>query len=136
MTRKAIYLLIFIVCLFIDNVATASSVQMFGISNDPFIGNYHACYLDKYILQLNKLNDDIHNQDVSLKRRSSQLQFLAEHKDILSNIANNYTCSYQAQELGIKRLPAIVFDDKYVVYGSSDLSTAKRLLNYYKRYNS
>ncbi|CDM91166.1 TIGR03757 family integrating conjugative element protein [Xenorhabdus bovienii] len=44
--------------------------------------------------------------------------------------------SYQgiihAWELGIKKYPAIVIDDRYVVYGSTDVTQAKSLVEQYR----
>ncbi|MDE9447562.1 DUF1525 domain-containing protein [Xenorhabdus bovienii] len=37
-----------------------------------------------------------------------------------------------AWELGIKKYPAIVIDDRYVVYGSTDVTQAKSLVEQYR----
>ncbi|QTL39112.1 TIGR03757 family integrating conjugative element protein [Xenorhabdus budapestensis] len=38
-----------------------------------------------------------------------------------------------AWELGIKKYPAVVIDDRYVVYGSTDINHAQTLVDTYRR---
>ncbi|MBC8947051.1 TIGR03757 family integrating conjugative element protein [Xenorhabdus indica] len=39
----------------------------------------------------------------------------------------------RAWELGIKKYPAVVIDDRYVVYGSTDITHAQTLVDTYRR---
>ena len=34
------------------------------------------------------------------------------------------TCSYQAALLGVQKVPAVVVDNQYVVYGNTDMTGA------------
>lgn len=42
----------------------------------------------------------------------------------------------RAWELGIKKYPAVVIDDRYVVYGSTDATHAQTLIDTYRRGNN
>ncbi|CDL86689.1 TIGR03757 family integrating conjugative element protein [Xenorhabdus cabanillasii] len=49
------------------------------------------------------------------------------------NMVTAYQGIIRAWELGIKKYPAIVIDDRYVVYGSTDVIRAQTLIDTYRR---
>ncbi|MBD2813987.1 TIGR03757 family integrating conjugative element protein [Xenorhabdus sp. Flor] len=49
------------------------------------------------------------------------------------NMITVYQGIIRAWELGIKKYPAIVIDDRYVVYGSTDVTRAQTLIDTYRR---
>ncbi|MGL4858494.1 MAG: TIGR03757 family integrating conjugative element protein [Enterobacteriaceae bacterium] len=47
-------------------------------------------------------------------------------------IVNAYQGVLRAYSLGLKKYPAVVFDDNYVVYGTADVTLARQKLAQYK----
>jgi hypothetical protein len=79
----------------------ASSIQAFTLSSEPFtnpVSGVTPCYVDE-------MQQFMNEQD---------------YKD-LSTVM---TCSYQAALMGVQKLPAVVVDQKYVVYGNTDMTGA------------
>lgn len=48
-------------------------------------------------------------------------------------IAHAYQAVLQAYTLRLKKYPAVVFDDRYVVYGTTDIALAEEKWNQYKQ---
>lgn len=118
----------------VSGVAFASNIQVFSISTKPFnghLGDVKPCYLDLASKKLNEVNADIkgdsHITGAQMRNRYSK-QFKA--------ISDSVVCKYKAKELGIAKLPAIVFDNKYVVYGVLNLAEAQHLYQGYKERQS
>jgi hypothetical protein len=79
----------------------AGSIQAFTLSSEPFtnpVAGVTSCYVDE-------MQQFMNEQD---------------YKD-LSTVM---TCSYQAALMGVQKLPAVVVDQKYVVYGNTDMTGA------------
>ncbi len=103
-----------------------ASPQLFGLSSDPFIGlpkDIQPCYVDKANILFNSINSKI---------KEDQNFDSSKYKEDFDGLSKAYLCCYQAEMLGITKLPAIVFNDKYVVYGDDDLQSAKRKYENYK----
>ncbi|PKG68629.1 hypothetical protein CXF64_20110 [Pseudoalteromonas sp. GutCa3] len=54
-----------------------------------------------------------------------------EGANILNKIVDSYQKTGRAFSLGVKELPAIVIDERYVIYGSSNIVMAVNTLNTY-----
>ncbi|MDC9604377.1 TIGR03757 family integrating conjugative element protein [Xenorhabdus griffiniae] len=59
-----------------------------------------------------------------------------EWREKEKDIVTAYQGIIRAWELGIKKYPAIVIDDRYVVYGSTDAIRAQILVDTYRRRNN
>lgn len=84
------------------------------------------CYLDEnYVERLKSLYDKnmTKNQAISLFKKN---------KSLYVDYTNFILCAYKANSLGIKRLPAIVYDEKYVVYGFTNIENARVLYEDFK----
>lgn len=99
----------------------------FGLSTNPFVGDTHniaICYLDEYDIHLAAVNNELenlenyHNPNSPALTGKDQAEFKAA--------ADSLLCRYQAKQDGIKKLPAIVFDKKNVIYGELNISQAIR----------
>lgn len=110
--------------------ASALSIAAYSISSLPFLPNNDGvvpCYLDVDNNTLMAINKNIlPENNINLSELKIQLnpQFQA--------ISDEMTCAFNAKQLGIQKLPAIVFDGKYVVYGINDISLAKNIFNHYR----
>ncbi len=108
----------------------------FGLSTNPFVGDTHnikkikICFLDKYDTNLAEVNNELenlenyHNPNPPSLTEKDQAEFKAASDSLL--------CRYQAQKIGIKKLPAIVFDKKNVIYGELDINRASNDYQTYK----
>ena len=108
----------------------ATTVQAFGISTNPFINNgpnTKPCYLDAYRALKLRL-------DVAVKQNNvtSSTAFVNHFKPQLQQLSADYMCLAHAKALGITKVPAVVFDHKYVVYGMTDLVLANAAYQTYQ----
>lgn len=114
-------------------VANAHDIQAFGVSRNPFInsGNVTPCYLDIANSDTNKINLDIQNQQ-NINVDSLKIKYSGKFKAI----SQSMICQFQAKEAGIKQLPAIIFNDRYVIYGVRNIQRAKLLFENYREDNN
>ena len=103
-----------------------AAITAYGLSTNPFIGNtqniqkkIQICYLDEYDISLAAVNNDLRNY-----HNPNPPSLTAEEQAKFKAISHSLLCRYQAKELGIKKLPAIVFGAKNVIYGERDLNKA------------
>lgn len=110
---------------FITNVvygANNPTVMVFSISAFPIVNfseKTPICYMDEYSKDLLRLNDSIKSE-----RNINRNVFMSEYSHELKRLSFEANCLYQAKALGIKKLPAIVFNSQYVIYGVTDINRA------------
>ncbi len=110
--------------LWVSGVTAAPTLQLFSVSNRPFVGAGLAltpCYVDQAGFLLAKINQSLQAEGA---HRISSADLNALSKAAL--------CGYQAEQLGVEKLPAIVFDKHYVIYGLVDVMQATRLYQTYR----
>lgn len=114
-------------------VANAYSIQAYGVSNSSFIntGSVVPCYLDIASSDTNKINSDIQNQS---NINTDHLK--TKYANQFNQISQSMICQFQAKEAGIKQLPAIVFNNRYVIYGIHNIQRAKLLFENYQEDNN
>ena len=131
---------LFFVAIILANHAQA--LLLVGLSTDPFIGmrpGDEACYVDLAKKDLDMMNHSI--SALSFRSRkfvaeSKKDMFIQKHSVQLHQIAHTRLCSFKAAQLGITKLPAIVFDNKYVIYGYTDANQARRIFQHYSEENN
>lgn len=105
-------------------------IQAYGLSNKPFVGKTNEadiCYVDQYAKQLQPINGAIrHQKQIS----SEELRWKYRYEFVL--IMHSYTCANRAVLLGIKKLPAIVFNGKAVIYGETNIKKAMLIYQHVK----
>lgn len=113
--------------------ASARGIQAFSISSSPFIntGNITPCYLDIAGSATNQINHDIQNQS---NVHADHLK--TQYADQFNQISQSMICRFQAKVMGITQLPAIVFNQKYVIYGMHNIQRAKLLFANYQDANA
>ena len=103
---------------------TEPSMQVFTVSaipmeKDPAVGSL--CYLDQGSGALNQINRAMQQGNRTVD-------------PLLLKAATQYqSCAYQAKFLGISKVPAIVFEHQFVVYG---VTNPERALELYHEYLS
>ncbi|OGT35659.1 MAG: hypothetical protein A3F11_07065 [Gammaproteobacteria bacterium RIFCSPHIGHO2_12_FULL_37_14] len=114
-------------------VANANSIQAYGVSSSPFVntGNVMPCYLDIASSDINKINSDIQNQ-----QNINVDSLKTKYTDQFKAISQSTICQFQAKETGIKQLPAIIFNNRYVIYGVHNIQRAKLLFESYQEENN
>ena len=102
------------------------NIQAFGISTEPFSNSatVQTCYVDIAQKTLSDISARINQSPLlvdNLTPEHFQSHFMREAKAIGKSIA----CQQNAIRLGVTKLPAIVFDGEYVIYGQMDIELAK-----------
>jgi len=104
------------------------------------------CYIDQYPCQQAKLDKEARqfamekikkaketrkvknlssqDQEKLLSNSATADQFSEQHEEELNELRHNFICRYNAKLLGIKKVPAIVFNRRYVIYGETDIAKA------------
>lgn len=98
----------------------AQSIQAFTTSTQPFTDIVPAatvCYVDQAQILMNKIVAE--TKGSTPQTLMNQLN----HQD-LEALSDVITCSYQAALMGVQKVPAVVVDKKYVVYGNTDMTGA------------
>ncbi len=127
-TKNSILNALLIFILIYTNIASALEIQAFGISSSPFenAGDVTPCYLDLSISDIDQIN-----QNIRIQSNINTDNLKTEYETQFKQISQSTICQFHAKQLGIKKLPAIVFDTKYVVYGINNIDHAKLIfLNY------
>lgn len=108
-------------------------MMLFSTSKKPFVNNHSGqepCYLDlkhKAQHQLNQaLRGQHHLNKTTIKKR---------YKRQINTMGHAYVCQAKAKYLGVQRLPAIVFEHQYVVYGTTDVQRAQQWYQDYKEHS-
>ncbi|CEE93027.1 TIGR03757 family integrating conjugative element protein [Xenorhabdus koppenhoeferi] len=78
---------------------------------------------------MHSMNIPVNEDNASLL---SELLQSSEWHEKEREMITAYQGVIHAWELGIKKYPAIVIDDRYVVYGSTDIAQAKSLVEEYR----
>lgn len=117
------YTLIFLSCIFTIAQAKAISITIFTDKLHPIdTTNIHVRYFEIDTVQqlINQLNQSLQGLTKAEARVKAQT-FLNEHKEELSNSAEGLA---RAEQLKVTQFPAIVFDNKAVIYGQTRLTEA------------
>lgn len=121
-------------CLLIISLNVQADMMLFSTSKQPFVNNHSdqkPCYLDlkhKVQRKLNKaLRGQHHINKATIKKR---------YKQQIQSMSHAYVCQIKAKHLGVKHLPAIVFNHHYVVYGTTDVGKAQQWYRDYKERHS
>ena len=114
---------IFALCL--PALSFAMSVQYFGLSSKPPIGNTNnasVCLLDKAGKMKAAMNQDLKAQ-MAVKNMSAS-EITARYETQFKAVSKNVICQYIAAKLGVESLPAIVINHQYVIYGQQNIDSA------------
>lgn len=115
------------------SVFAANTVQAFGLSTNPFTGNVNGinpCYVDIAQTQSRWLNQRINEQP------ENQLsQWVQQYGNTFTAISHSYVCAAQAKIMGITKLPAVVFNHQYVIYGVNNLLKAQQIFAHYQEHH-
>ena len=123
------YLKISLLQLLLISSVFADSITYYGISTIPavdVIQNTKLCSLDAAKNVLSSINNDLKNQS------PDSIQFVKNKYAVqFKLISDSMLCQYQAKKLGITQLPAVVYNNQYVVYGQASVSTAVQEIKAY-----
>lgn len=112
------------------------NIWYFGLTSLPPTQNAKStkaniCLLDRYQITKDKLSHEIQSQVLN---GSKQNQIISSNNADLKLLTHETLCQFEAKKLNVKRLPAIVFNGQYVVYGQRNISQAvKEFKNYQER---
>ena len=62
-------------------------------------------------------------------------KFKQQYMGKMHKVGDGMLCSFKAFQLGVKKLPAIIFDHDYVIYGVDDLDQARSIYQQYQVQN-
>jgi integrating conjugative element protein (TIGR03757 family) len=108
--------------LFLSSLGFSEEIQVFGLSGDSFqnLDGTQPCLLDQAEESMASVNQAL-KENPSINPNELSSVFSREFQ----TISDSLTCRYEAKALHVEKLPAIVFDRKFVVYGEWDLRRAK-----------
>lgn len=118
-------------CFFSGTLFAANSlprVEVFALSTIPMVNTLNAqvYYLDGIAQLENALSDGLPpNQELSEKVVQERIRRLGPQ--IQEQMRSSGVGLGRALQLKIQRVPAIVFDGKYIVYGLTDVDAARRI---------
>ena len=142
------FILLILWCFSVDVLAQTEgtiqqglNIEAYGLSDQPFIPLQNnnriipisLCYLDLYDKAKTTLNQTIrtdifqNNQQITSKYKDFSLGAVHQYQADIQKIGSYYRCCYNAQFIGITKIPAVVFIQKqksYVIYGENDLNKA------------
>jgi integrating conjugative element protein (TIGR03757 family) len=121
------------IMLIIPGYGFSLSVTYFSLTSMPPVQQevhveQRVCFLDDFKNLKRSLTDTIYKQMASKQYRD----LVKNNKDMFDKLSAAALCQYDAIKLGVKGLPAVVFENKYVVYGQRDISLAVLKYNNYK----
>lgn len=99
-------------------LALAQSIQAYTLTNMPFTNTVNGvtpCYVDQAQQALNKIVAET-------KGSTPQTALSQISPQDLQTLSDSMTCAYQAALMGVQKIPAVVVDQKYVVYGNTDMA--------------
>lgn len=119
----------------------ATKIEAFGITQKPFTGldsniNVDICYIDQYQNQIAGFKKTTKQFAVRYLEKTPEFRWsssdstvlAAKFKEVYSKrlveLGHIFKCCGKAKLLGITKIPAIVFANKYVVYGETDIARA------------
>tara|TARA_R110002167_G_scaffold93474_5_gene250479 strand:- start:1105 stop:1488 length:384 start_codon:yes stop_codon:yes gene_type:complete len=122
---RKLFLSIVLVCPFMAN----ASLQIFTLDSMHIIGAQadQVCVVNGTKLINHKMNAYLQTHGGI----SSEVLTSHFHRQ-LGNLSQIAICQGEALRLGVQRLPAIVVDEKYVVYGVSNVEIAKAMLRQWR----
>lgn len=82
--------------------------------------------LDSGRIAQQKINNLVSGTKKQTMSRFSSLQNSPEGKSLVGSVAAGYQSVGRAFQLELTRLPAVVFNGRYVVYGTTDIGVALR----------
>lgn len=105
-----------------------AEVLVFTDDKHPFsnIGNYEVYYLDLPAKIEQRLSEGLSNGPTEAKQQALQR---INDPILQQEIQQSYKGVIKAWQLGLTKIPAVVVNGKYVVYGIADVKTAVNLIN-------
>ena len=116
-----------VVCIVLPLSSFAMTVQYFGLTTQPSVQNTKTtsvCLLDKADQIKTAINQDLKKQMAT--RSMSATNITQRYSKQFKALSNNVICQYEAAKLGVTRLPAIVINHRYVIYGQQNIDSAIR----------
>ncbi len=103
-------------------------VLVFTDDKHPVIntGNYEVYYLDLPSKVEQRLSEGLSNDPIEAKQQA--LTRINDPK-LQQEIQQSYLGVIKAWQLGLTKIPAVVANNKYVVYGIADVEIAVKLIN-------
>jgi len=120
--RKIFFAVVLLGLELVSSLADATQIQAFGLSTHPFMNatpQTRICYVDLYQTTMNVINAQL-KQEGTVNAKKIQQQFGQQ----FSAIGKDFQCLYQAKQLGITFVPAIVFNGHFVIYGEVNMDFA------------
>ena len=113
----------------LPSVIFANTLQVFTVDSIPIQNddstNYNVsiCSVDSYKSLTKELQSNYGDErSLSPDKKVDIDSFESNNKGLYDKILKSYQCRNQAHRYKLKKYPAFVFNDKYVVYGYDNIS--------------
>lgn len=114
-------------CLGLPLSSFAMTVQYFGLTTEPPIQSTKTalvCLLDKGDQIKSAMNQDLKMQMKTQPMSASEIT--ERYATQFRSLSKKVICQFEAAKLGVTRLPAIVINHQYVIYGQQNIDSAIR----------
>jgi integrating conjugative element protein (TIGR03757 family) len=109
----------------------ACAMQIFTLTSLPLTGHYDpkdVCYVDLSSQLVNGINHAIAgNKAITINDMTSP-DYMTQYQ----KIGDSMQCSWNASLMGITQLPAIVFENNFVIYGQTNVDEALHQFQLFK----
>ena len=103
--------------------ALFAKTELFTIEELPFIDkNIEVCYLDFTKKALSKINKEM--QTVINDEEVDKILIFS----LMQQLSDNLQCRFRAASISLTKVPAVVVDDKVIIYGARSIKQAYDLL--------
>ncbi|UYZ83044.1 TIGR03757 family integrating conjugative element protein [Entomomonas sp. E2T0] len=128
---KPIHLIVLALLSVFMNILSYADTVIFTDQSHPVsnTGKHAIIYLDTPSHIEAKLSEGLSNDPVEAKQQALQR---IQDPNMQHQLMNAYIGLSKAWQLGVTKLPAVVVDEQYVVYGINDVNQAIQLVKQYK----
>lgn len=116
--------------LWVTNVFAAQDVQIFTDRSHPVsnVAGHQITYLDESRALLASLTARLPKSPQHAPQAFQQLMATPEGQQLNAKLVKAQQGTTRAWELGVSKLPAVVVDQRYVVYGEANVQRALQLI--------
>lgn len=114
-------------CIALPLSSFAMTIQYFGLTTQPPVQSTKAssvCLLDKADQIKTAINQDF-KKNMAIRSMNAP-DITGRYEKQFKALSESVICQYKAAKLGVSRLPAIIINHRYVIYGQQNIDSGVR----------